>query len=250
MKKQGFTLTDMVITIVVLIVLLYIFMPLNHPNRDRARRTFCMNNQKQIAMAAYVYADEHDGNFPLSMAYQPDRNFYEYLNIINDKNNKSENHPDLLMDYLQDFDIYQCPFGGYEDEQKAQDLYGQIPPEQSLYCSYNFYWNFKPENLDFVGADRTDCKRACDRPLSSDFIGWDDGRQGWWITHYKKNQDAPAIFDGESVRMGLLEADNKEEKPEDIKMAASYADGHVEQFDIEDANYLSDKYVLPAKLGL
>lgn len=82
MKKQGFTLIELLVVIAIIGVLAALIAPAIANTRERAHAVGCMNNMKQIVVAALIYADEH-----------------------------GETIPDVteLSSYLDDEDVYICP---------------------------------------------------------------------------------------------------------------------------------------------
>ena len=64
MKKQGFTLIELLVVIAIIGVLAALIIPAIASTRERAHAAACMNNMKQLAAAAFMYADEHDEIIP------------------------------------------------------------------------------------------------------------------------------------------------------------------------------------------
>ncbi len=63
-RKNGFTLLELLIVISIISILAGLMFPLVMAARERARRTVCMNNLRQIAVAIAMYANDWDGRTP------------------------------------------------------------------------------------------------------------------------------------------------------------------------------------------
>jgi len=64
MAKRGFTLIELLVVIAIIAILASILFPVFSKAREKARQTQCTNNQRQIAIAISMYAQEHDEVLP------------------------------------------------------------------------------------------------------------------------------------------------------------------------------------------
>jgi prepilin-type N-terminal cleavage/methylation domain-containing protein/prepilin-type processing-associated H-X9-DG protein len=62
--RQGFTLIELLVVIAIIAILAAILFPVFAKAREKARQTSCMNNQRQIAVAILMYAQDHDETLP------------------------------------------------------------------------------------------------------------------------------------------------------------------------------------------
>lgn len=63
-KKNGFTLVEILIVIAIIAILAGMLLPALSGARERARRTTCLNNLKQIMAAYEMYAEDYFENYP------------------------------------------------------------------------------------------------------------------------------------------------------------------------------------------
>ncbi len=64
MAKRGFTLIELLVVIAIIAILAAILFPVFSKAREKARQTQCSNNQRQIALAILMYAQEHEETLP------------------------------------------------------------------------------------------------------------------------------------------------------------------------------------------
>ena len=67
-KRDFFTLIELLVVIAIIAILAAILMPALSSSRERAKASTCSNNQKTIASATLMYADDYNGNIPHSTA--------------------------------------------------------------------------------------------------------------------------------------------------------------------------------------
>ncbi|MBN1444576.1 MAG: type II secretion system protein [Candidatus Omnitrophica bacterium] len=65
-ERQGFTLIELLVVIAIIGVLAALLLPTLATARERARRTTCVNNLRQISMAYEMYAADFYEKFPVS----------------------------------------------------------------------------------------------------------------------------------------------------------------------------------------
>ena len=63
-KREGFTLIELLVVISIIATLVALITPAVQSAREAARRTECINNMKNIALAAKNFAGQSDGKFP------------------------------------------------------------------------------------------------------------------------------------------------------------------------------------------
>jgi prepilin-type N-terminal cleavage/methylation domain-containing protein/prepilin-type processing-associated H-X9-DG protein len=73
-SRPGFTLIELLVVIAVIAVLAAILFPVFAKAREKARQTTCLNNQKQIATAILMYAQDHEELLPIATTMWGDIN--------------------------------------------------------------------------------------------------------------------------------------------------------------------------------
>lgn len=66
MRRTGFTLLELLVVVAITGIMAAILLPALARAREAARRTSCAVNLSQIGIALWMYAEEHDGQFPWS----------------------------------------------------------------------------------------------------------------------------------------------------------------------------------------
>ncbi|MBU4377021.1 MAG: type II secretion system GspH family protein [Candidatus Omnitrophica bacterium] len=102
MDKRAFTLIELLVVIVIIGLLIAFLSPVMGAAREGARRAQCANNLRQLGMANYMYADDHNGLIPAVLP-----NFWSYDIIWDGSANNGMGV--LYPSYVDDLAIFYCP---------------------------------------------------------------------------------------------------------------------------------------------
>ena len=105
-EHRAFTLIELLVVIAIIAILAALLLPALGRAKEKGRQTSCINNERQQALAVFMYADDHGDSLP-PVAFQ-------------DVNGYVTNWPELLDPYLRSARIHFCS----TDQQAKTNSYG------------------------------------------------------------------------------------------------------------------------------
>ena len=147
-KNSGFTLIELLVVLAIVGVLFSILMPAIAGTKERARIVSCMNNMKQLALAAFMYADDN-----------------------------GEAIPDVqdTTRYLDDEDVYVCPRDSRDGLGSAKPSYTAIKYSPSSLLPSDVPCSLS-EAILYVESDKAGMVGRDEISEFSDFALRHDGR--------------------------------------------------------------------------
>jgi prepilin-type N-terminal cleavage/methylation domain-containing protein/prepilin-type processing-associated H-X9-DG protein len=113
MRKKAFTLVELLVVISIIAILVAILAPAIVGARRQAKRIFCLNNLRQLAMAANNYAQNNDDYYPIAQYTWQESASTSYVYCwdftLVTENGKSKTVPGLLWEGQTIEKIQQCP---------------------------------------------------------------------------------------------------------------------------------------------
>jgi prepilin-type N-terminal cleavage/methylation domain-containing protein/prepilin-type processing-associated H-X9-DG protein len=123
-NSSAFTLIELLVVIAVIAVLLALLVPALRAAREQARRAVCLSNLRQLTMAWFAYANQHDGMmvpgtaFGMHLGFRGNKRIQmtgwmgtAFLFPVDRSELVANPDKGSLWPYIQDVDIYRCASG-------------------------------------------------------------------------------------------------------------------------------------------
>jgi len=148
-RRIGFTLIEMLITIAIIAVLIGILLPVLTLVRQKATKTACMSNLRQIGLSLEMYADANGRAYPVAR-YMPE----PFLSI-----NTDPPLPKVLRNYFEPTNkAWKCPGDQQVHALCGSSYYynvylaGKNPEQSMLVTRMNMNISQVPVGWDFDGG--------------------------------------------------------------------------------------------------
>jgi prepilin-type N-terminal cleavage/methylation domain-containing protein/prepilin-type processing-associated H-X9-DG protein len=115
MRRRGFTLIELLVVIAIIAILAALLLPVLSRTKEKASRTICLNNQKQLDLGWQMYADESGGilasngvDFNAGLAVESPSNSWVTGNSGLDTNTTTITDGSIYP-YVKNIQCYRCP---------------------------------------------------------------------------------------------------------------------------------------------
>jgi len=123
-NRTGFTLIELLVVIAIIAILAAILFPVFAQAREQARKTSCLSNVKQLALAVSMYTQDYDESFPLLV--EPANNSSDTTSFGHPLGWNQYTWQNLVQPYTKNWQAFICPDSGLQksDPSTSYDPFG------------------------------------------------------------------------------------------------------------------------------
>ena len=136
--KCGFTLIELLVVIAIIAILASLLLPALAKAKAKARLTQCLNNQHQISLAFFLYADDNQESYPMTWGWNAHGGMTGVVNDWDGGTTLPDQRP--LNAYTRSLDVFHCP------ADRGDSLYPQQPS-----CWTGFGNSYRAQTGDLDG---------------------------------------------------------------------------------------------------
>lgn len=159
-RRCGFTLIELLVVIAIIAILAAILFPVFASAREAARRSSCIQQQRQIVTACIMYANAYDGKFPLVTQLLPATSTVPASQNLQ----TSGQLITMLKGYVRNSRIYYCPSQGGGTTAWYYTFSSGFPTNTGYYYFNTSAWYW----LDYPNPP-TSCGGPVTLPISKTF---------------------------------------------------------------------------------
>ncbi|MBU0683829.1 MAG: type II secretion system protein [Candidatus Omnitrophota bacterium] len=89
MNKKGFTISELLVVFMIVIITGTLMIPFIQYTRHKLERTLCANNLRRIGLALYIYARENQGRFPETLRVLYEKQYLADVRLLDCPASKS-----------------------------------------------------------------------------------------------------------------------------------------------------------------